>query len=178
MNKTKSYDLDDLKSRLNYNPNTGIFTWKTREEPCGNFNTMFAGKVAGGLSEGNGTGYVRVRYRGKCIKAHRLAWAFMTGTFPDKDIDHINGDPTDNRWCNLREVSRIDNGRNQKMYKSNTTGIVGVYFHKGKGKWVSQIGSGRSRKSLGTYEDRFEAICARKSEEAKQGYHENHGRLK
>lgn len=176
MNKPKSYDIEDLKRRIDYNPVTGIFTWKLREPPCGPFNSLYAGKVAGGASKGDSQGYIRIRYKGKSIKAHRLAFAFMTGRFPEKDVDHIDGNIQNNSWENLREVDRLTNSKNQKMYVTNTSGIVGVCFHKGKGKWAAQIGSGDNRESLGTFVDRFEAICARKSAEVKQNYHKNHGR--
>lgn len=176
MNKPKSYDLQDLKSKLDYNEVTGVFTWKTREGSCGPFNKLYAGKPAGGFSEGDSKGYIRIRYKGKLIKAHRLAWAFMTGEFPDTDIDHVDGDIQNNSWSNLRKVSRTENGRNQKRYSNNTSGVVGVYWSRSKSRYLAQIGSGKSRKHLGNYTDKFEAICARKSEEVRLNYHENHGR--
>lgn len=177
MIRPKSHDIDDLKSKLDYDPLTGVFTWKFREGKCGAFNTIYAGREAGGFSDGNKQGYLRIRYKGKLIKSHRVAFAFMMGRFPDRDIDHIDGNIQNNAWSNLREVDRVTNSKNQKMYTTNTSGVVGVNYHKGKGKWVAQIGSGVNRKSLGTFSDKFDAICARKLEEFKQGYHENHGRL-
>lgn len=118
---------------LNYDPETGVFTWKES-----NSNRRKNGAVAGCTF--NGRTYVCVDY--KICFAHRLAWLYMTGEWPTHQIDHINGDPSDNRIANLRDVSQSVNLENQRKPRSNnTSGYLGVkpYKRGNKKPWVSQI---------------------------------------
>ena len=110
-------------------------------------------------------------------RAHRVAWLLHTGEVPgDMQIDHIDGDPTNNRISNLRLVTHRENGINQRKHKNNTSGVMGLYWHKKAGKWAVQISEFGKIKYLGLFEDKWEAICARKSAENRFGYHENHGK--
>src|SRR3954471_7787062 len=90
-----------LKDVLDYNPDTGIFTWKTREgDNYKSWNKKYPGKRAGAK-------LTRIRYRTISINKtayyeHRLAYLYMVGRWPDDVIDHINHIEDDNRWCNLR----------------------------------------------------------------------------
>lgn len=118
-----------LRKMLRYDPETGKFHWLER------MNGRRAGCV----------GYVSKKQRDYnriviCINytsyfAHRLAWLYMTGKWPKKLIDHINRNPMDNRWSNLREVNHSQNGRNMRLRKDNTSGISGVVWHKQAKKW-------------------------------------------
>lgn len=111
----------ELKAVLRYDPDTGIFTWIGRPR-------VMAGKVAGNVSVQ--TGYLRIGLGGrpnKIYQAHRLAWLYMTGAWPIDDIDHKNGKRADNRFCNLREVTRSTNLENLRFAKcTSTTGLLGV----------------------------------------------------
>lgn len=78
---------------------------------------------------------------------HRIAWKLMTGEEPPGTIDHINGDPLDNRWANLRAATPVQQLGNQRLHRTNTSGHRGVHPHK-SGKWVAQIG----RKYLGLFD--------------------------
>ena len=173
---------EDIKSYLDYMPETGKFIWKARPDTTRgnrNFNTRFAGKEAGGLSEGHGDGYLRIRVKGLMIKAHRLAFLFMEDKWPEQYVDHINGDKQDNRWCNLRLADKKTNGRNQRLYANNKSGYPGVYWLRHKSKWAVQIGgSGENREFLGNYDTKFEAMCIRKARELELDYHDNHGRVR
>lgn len=107
-----------LKQILFYSPDSGEFTrvktqsWNAKR-----------GSIAGCIG---GNGYLRIHVNGKLHQSHRLAWLYMHGEFPENDIDHINGDRTDNRLLNLRAATRQENVRNTLMQKNNRTGYKGV----------------------------------------------------
>ncbi len=107
-----------LEMFLDYNPETGIFTRKVTTGPHG-----MAGEVAGGI---NDEGYVIIFIRKVKLRGHRLGWAWMTGEWPENDIDHINGDRTDNRFCNLREATRSQNLQNTGLKPSNIEAFISV----------------------------------------------------
>ena len=146
---------------LDYNPDTGIFIRK---------NT---GRVTGTKIR---SGYLHIRIDNIAYYAHRLAWLYMTEKWPENHIDHINHDKADNRFLNLREVTQQDNARNAKLHKENKSGVTGVGWYKPYSKWRSYIAVDAQHIYLGYFDDKFEAICARKSAENKYGFHENHGR--
>ena len=185
MNPTKAkteYEIsnEQLRKMVHYNPETGVFIWKEREPLTRGdklFNTRFAGKEAGGLSENANDGYLRIKVKGTTIKAHRLAFVLMGEGWPIYDVDHINGDITDNRWRNLRKTNRKANSRNQKLYNNNVSGYPGIFWHSTKNRWCAQIGSAENREHLGCYNDFNEALEIRQEREVQLGYHENHGRV-
>jgi hypothetical protein len=156
-----------LKEILKYNPKTGVFSWLNplSNRVCCGDNAGFIGKE---------TGYRLIGLFGKTYQAHRVAWFYIYNEWP-KFIDHINHDRADNRMLNLREVTHSENLKNQKMRATNTSGITGVYWNKEKKKWDSKITVDYESISLGRFNDKFEAICARKSANNKYGFHANHG---
>lgn len=97
----------------------------------------------------------------------------MHGVDPD-DIDHINGDPSDNRLENLRNVSHEVNGRNLARRKNNTSGVTGVSRH--GSKWVARICPSRRTIYIGIFDSFDDAVAARRAAEVKYGYHPNRGR--
>jgi len=99
----------------------------------------------------------------------------MTGKWPKKYTDHINHIRDDNRLLNLREATDGENQKNSSQRKDNTSGITGVGIHKQSGKWQARIKLDSKLKHLGLFDDKFEAICSRKSASNKYGFHENHG---
>jgi hypothetical protein len=109
MNELNEYEL--AKRTFSYCPETGIIT---RIGPTmrknGRITPQSVGKPAGSP---NSEGYLQTKFCGKLIKSHRLAWLLQTGKWPKKKIDHINGIVSDNRWCNLRDVSQSVNMENQ-----------------------------------------------------------------
>jgi len=155
-----------LKQLLNYNPETGLFTWIKSKTNC-----IKSGDVAGTIMV---SGYIRITIDFCQYRAHRLAWLFMVNEWPDQ-IDHKNHDRKDNRWCNLRNVTNQENGKNQSLGKNNVSGIAGVGWSKQSSKWYARIMVGGKGIHLGVFADKFEAICARKSAERKYGFHTNHG---
>ena len=143
-----------LRSILNYDPATGIFTRKV--------STSNSVKV-GGSPEGGG--YRCIRVCSRLHKAHRLAWLYVYGVWPEGQLDHINRIRTDNRIANLRDVSHKQNGQNRSKPSNNTSGHPGVCWHKQKSKWRAQIMHNYKQIHLGCFTTIEEAISARKAAE-------------
>lgn len=121
-----------LRELLNYDPETGVFT--RAKVTC---NKVKIGDVAGSLHH---NGYIHIRVLGVIQAAQRLAWMYMTGKFPDGQIDHINGIKYDNRWSNLRDITQQTNLENQRVaYANNKSKLLGVDFRPKLGKWAAQI---------------------------------------
>ena len=161
-------DLDTLKENLDYNPLTGIFTWKVDKA-----STVRKGDVAKGF---NKTGYQRIRINQTKYMLHRLAWLYVYGKLPDGYIDHINGNPSDNRIENLRDVAHIENAHNLPIFSNNTSGRIGVGFKKDIGKWRARICVNGKSVWLGNFSNFEDACAARDDAERKYGFHDNHGR--
>jgi hypothetical protein len=146
-------DIKDLKLRLNYDQNTGIFTW---------------------ISSGKEAGYTDGRYRligfgGKRYKAHRLAWFYMTGLWPSDHIDHKNQVKLDNRFLNLRIATDSENKCNIGLTAKNKSGYKGVSWESTCNKWRAQICVNKNIKYLGVFKDKKLASEAYKSAAVK--YH-------
>lgn len=141
-----------------YCPDTGRFIWQNSPR-----NGM-DGKVAGSV---NTHGYLQILVDKHPYRAHRLAWLYMTGEWPDGEVDHLNRNKLDNRWCNLDECSRSENCKNKHPQSNNTSGVVGV--HSRAGKWVVQVTveGKRLRKTFAIFED---AVAWRKEQELLGGY--------
>src|SRR5690554_5526005 len=112
---------DYIRSRLDYDPETGVFTWRakpivTRHDKMQ--NTRYAGKQAG---KPDSHGYLQIMLDRQLILAHRLAWLHHYGEWPEGELDHINRNPLDNRISNLRPASRSQNTINRKTPRTNTS---------------------------------------------------------
>lgn len=169
-----------LRELLTYNPDTGELFWKHRDTkwfPHGRFaktwNTRFANNKA--FTSVDSAGYFRGSVFGDPYLAHRVAWAVYYGAWPSKFIDHIDGNKINNRLDNLRDVTVSDNGKNTKKPHHNTSGCVGVYWHKYRKKWCAFIKVNGKQKHLGIFKDKNSAIAARKDAEVQYGFHANHG---
>jgi hypothetical protein len=150
-----------LKELLHYDPETGVFRWR-----FSNGKWVKPWDVAGWIHK---TGYAIIRVGGKQHKAHRLAWLYVYGVFPEKPLDHINRNKIDNRIGNLREATRSENAQNMDKHKDNTSGFMGVSFNKRSQKWVSQIQIQGIKKHLGYFQTPEEAHVAYVN--AKATYH-------
>lgn len=135
-----------LRQLLRYEPDTGKLFWKERsrelfatQRHCSVWNTKYAGKEA--FTSPDKQGYFRGKVFKKALKAHRVAWAISTGKWPTLDIDHINGNPSDNRIANLREATRSQNMRNKRVSSHNISGFKGVFWCKQRLKWRTNIRS-------------------------------------
>jgi hypothetical protein len=134
-----------LRELLHYDPETGMFTWRVNVHPCGK-----VGFEAGNIS---GT-YRRISIDGTLFLAHRLAIFYVTGKWPPVATDHINGDPRDNRYLNLRCVSDATNAQNERgPRKTNKSGYLGVHWNKKTKKFEAQIKYNGKIHSLGFFAD-------------------------
>lgn len=175
-----------LQQLLEYCPKTGKLYWRYRlpamfpegsrsaEDSARLFNARFCGREAFTASQSKG--YRCGGVFGQIFLAHRVIWAIYHGVWPANSIDHINGDCSDNRIENLRDVSVAENQRNMKIHKSNSSGVSGVHWSKNNKGWVARIYHENRLRCLGTFKDKQDAIYARKSAERRFGYHPNHGR--
>lgn len=137
---------------LDYNKDTGIFTWKVAAS-----RNIKIGDIAGGLSNG----YVAISLGGRNYQAHRLAWMYVNGVVPKLFIDHINGIRTDNRISNLREATHEINAQNiRDPQVNNKCGLLGVNYDKFTGKFRAQIQVNGKKKSLGRFETKEDAHSA------------------
>lgn len=169
-----------LRELLDYDPASGLLTWRPRAEHLfrlrrqyTKFNKEFAGQPA--LYNRAESGHLRGRVLGQQVFAHRIIWKWVTGLEPT-EIDHINGNSSDNRFENLRVVTRAENAKNHKRREDNTSGVVGVYWDKKCQKWTAKIGVRGRLVNLGFFECKDRAIAVRKQSEREHGFHENHGR--
>jgi hypothetical protein len=142
-----------LKALLNYDMETGVFTWLV------NRGKARIGCKAGGISpRDDGLRiYISIGMDGKQYLAHRLAWLFVYGDFPEKDIDHKDCDGTNNRWNNLRLATQTQNNANTRTHAKSITGIKGVRLQKRTGRYEAQIQSEGKLKYLGTFDTPDEA---------------------
>ena len=135
-----------LRELISYNPETGVFTRLVGRRGGGK-----VGDIVGSI---NGSGYVRICVDYRSYQGHRLAWLYVHGVWPIDQIDHINGQRDDNRICNLRDVTRAQNMRNQRRPSvNNSSGFLGVSWSKEKLSWVAQITINGRTRSLGKYSD-------------------------
>lgn len=180
MSKASTISPEILRQLLSYDEETGLLHWRVRDASwfktnarCLSWNKVYAGKCAGTLYKV--TGYVGVTVLGIRMLAHRVAYAIMSGTYPEDQIDHINGNRADNRWSNLRPVTAVENRRNMTRLRNANTGVVGVGFT--DNRWVASIrGIDGKAVRIGSYLTLHEAKIARRAAEKVLGYHQNHGR--
>ena len=130
-----------LKNILDYNPEIGLLSWKVSR------GNVKKGSVVSYVEDG----YIRIGIDGIVYQAHRIIWLWMIGEWPELHLDHINGDRSDNRLCNLREATYSQNAQNRKLANNNTSGYKGVSFK--SNKWVAGI-------NLGAFNTKEEAALA------------------
>ena len=152
----------ELKEYLNYDPDTGEFNWIKKKS---NRTKLF---IKIGYLELNGN--LRIEFGGKKYLSHRLAWLYMTGEWPKYVIDHVNGNPSDNRWCNLRDVTHQINMHNRRKSQSNSKlKTIGVSFYKANDSYTAQIVVNKKKIHLGYFKDKSKAHQAYLN--AKKIYH-------
>ena len=143
-----------------YDQDTGVLIWKKSEKTAGYVNT--------------GDGYITVMVGGKNYKAHRIAWLMTYGYWPNQ-VDHIDHDRINNRIANLREVCQQENSRNMSLRGTNTSGHVGVSWHKKANKWAASITIDYKARHLGLFSNFEDAVLARKEASDNYKFHKNHG---
>lgn len=149
MKQPEALTQERLKEFLHYDQETGVFRWRfarsMHQKPW---------DEAGGKDN---HGYTKIMLMRKMHKAHRLAWLYVTGNFPDGQVDHINGIRSDNTIKNLRIVTNKQNAENMAIRTSNTSGFRGVSFHKRSGMYEAFITHNQKKKFLGMFKDANEA---------------------
>jgi len=160
-------DPNVLKSIFSYDPLTGDIRWKIDAN-----SRARAGAIAGCIRDGGR--YRSVSVFGKRYQAHRIAWAIFHGEWPEKFIDHIDGNGLNNQIKNLRDVSHQTNCMNLARSKVNTSGVSGVYWHKKAKKWHAQVSHKGRVHYLGLFEKIDDAKSSVDAKRAEFGFHENH----
>jgi hypothetical protein len=138
---------DRLRSTLCYCRETGVFTWLVARSGKGG-NRL--GKPAG-YKSGN---RIKICINQSEYMAHRLAWFYVHGVWPQWSLDHIDGDGTNNRLANLRDVEHHHNMQNiRKAHKDSHSGLLGVSWHAGRAKWHARISVRGRGTHIGYYAD-------------------------
>lgn len=135
-----------VRQMLSYEAETGVFTWVALSG-----RRAKIGDRAGSFNKS--IGYRVIGIDGARYYEHRLAWLWVTGSWPDNDIDHINCDKSDNRWTNLRGATMAQNIANIGSWRHNTSGLKGAHWSKAAQRWSSRIGA----RHLGLFDTREEA---------------------
>lgn len=175
----KDLTQEELKKLIYYNPYNGIFTWRERDieyfQHCKipemtwkQWNPQNAGKEAGNVVRG----YRSIILLKEKYLAHRLAWFYMEGYWPEHHIDHIDQNPSNNKWDNLRHVSPSCNMKNVFMGVDNTTGVRGVTHRTDRDVYQVYISTNRKHIYIGTYKNLTEAVKERYKAEQKYGHSE------
>ena len=163
-----------LKLAVSYCPDTGVFTWLVTKN-----QNAIAGSVAGGpVKYKSGKSYVIISINGRKYQAHRLAVLYMTGSFPDGNAGHNDGNGLNNRWDNLACETQAENCKNVRKRSDNTSGVVGVNWYPNYGKWRAVIVVDKKQVSLGYHDEFDDAVLARKTADSKHGFHVNHGQVR
>ena len=137
--------LERLKELFSYDPETGHFT-----RLPGQAYRPKGGDIAGCVK----SGYLVIRVDGVLYRAHRLAWLYMMGQWPENEVDHINGAKGDNRWKNLRDVTISENRQNQvRARKNSKTGLLGAHFVPSRNQFKAEICIGGKNKTLGYFDN-------------------------
>lgn len=175
-----SLDPEYIRSVLSYDRDSGEFRWLDR--PSSHFskswvgerwNKRTAGTIAGSF---DAEGYRQIKIDGQVYRAHRVAWVLENGEWPAGEIDHINGNKSDNAISNLRIVTTSENARNRKLPISNKSGVVGVCWVASRNKWMASITVNSRFINLGYFGDLAQAAARRAQAQEELGYHKNHGR--
>lgn len=144
---SESLTQERLKELFDYDPITGIFTRKKRPNKS-NVGTK-------------SLGYIRIYVDGKLYLSHRLAWLYVYGCWPSRNLDHINRTRCDNRISNLRLATPSENSQNKSIPKNNKSGIPGVRWDRKSEKWESYLRVNGKKLHLGYYDDKGKAELAR-----------------
>lgn len=149
MAKQDYIDATYVREALSYDVETGKFIWRKRSDMTATWNIRYAGTQAGWFDV---HGYIIITIKYVDYRAHRLAWLIIHGLWPKNEIDHINGDPADNRLSNLREATSSQNKMNVKRRVDNTSGVKGVSWDRSRNVWAAYVKVYGKKKHLGRFQ--------------------------
>lgn len=184
----KRPDIERLRMRLKYDRASGAMTWVDRplsdfegyKQPANVMYQLWAKRFKDrpAFAVKKKSGHLAGRFENYEIYAHQVIWALEHNEWPVGEINHINGNPEDNRIENLRLASRKEITRNQSLHADSKSGHLGVSRRADTGKWVAKIGSEASGDYayLGCFNSLDEAVRERELKEAALNYHANHGK--
>src|SRR5690349_15170001 len=145
MKRKTELTADRLREVLAYDPQTGVFTWKTKTN-----RRIRVGKVAGSLRS---DGYIGITIDNRRYLAHRLATLWMTGEWPASEVDHRHSRRSDNRWSRIRLADHAQNMQNRPIQRNNTSGVKGVTWDAANGKWMATVCAGGRKIHCGRFAD-------------------------
>lgn len=137
---------------MSYDAAAGSFTWLVSTT-----NRIRVGERAGCL---DALGYLKIKIHKRIYMGHRLAWLYVHGEWPSHQVDHIDGNPSNNSISNLRTATQFENMRNCGRFRTNTSGHKGVTWHKTRRKWDAKIMSGGKHHFLGSFSTPEDAAAA------------------
>lgn len=154
--KTRAATLspDEIRRIFTYDAETGEIRWNHRE---GEPRFRMAGQVAG-TRRRDGRGVIV--YKNGFFLSSRVAWAYMTGEWPSHLVDHVDNDPSNDRWENLRAATKTQNGYNKRHRPSSSSSFKGVYYAAHAKKWRAEIAANGNRRHLGYFDNEQEAADA------------------
>lgn len=173
-----------VKQLFHYDSEKGILYWKSsrkkRRQKDSTAGIVSLNKFG---TTGNGKPLIRpepqkrmvVSIQGRSYMMHRIIYFWYHGVWPEY-VDHIDGNPLNNKIENLRSVSAAENALNKKLPVSNKSGIMGVNFNEKTKKWVASGTCNKKLTHIGTFDDKDDAIAARRQWEKDNGFHENYGK--
>jgi hypothetical protein len=181
MAKTELPSPEMLRKVLDYDPETGFLTWKERgvdtfkkASYALRWNRRYAGMRA--FTHTTTNGYKVGMVFGLVMLAHKVAFAIHHGRYPERQIDHINGDKTDNRALNLRDVSCGENAKNKPIGKRNTSGHMNITWDRVRSQWEVRVKTEKRAVFVGRFRCLNQAVAARNEAHARLNFHPNHGR--
>jgi hypothetical protein len=163
----KNITQAELKEKLIYDSLSGIFWWKS--------NAIGRASLDNPAGSKDAKGYCRIMINRKMYLAHRLAWLYVNGVWPKSQIDHIDGNPLNNRYENLRECDSSQNICNSKLRRDSKTGVKGVSWHSQAKKYNVRVCINGKRRSMGLFDDKEFAELV--SIEARKKYHGEFARI-
>jgi len=168
--KDPNFTLDELKKYIHYDPLTGNFTRLMQMNGLPPENP-----IAGCKFITKKKPYYKIMAMRIVFRAHRLAWFYMTGEWPQGEIDHHDGNGLNNKFENLRSTTKTENQRNQRLSDANSSGVTGVTFMKNINKYAAYITVNKKRTHLGVFSSLELAAAARLNAQIANNFHKNHG---
>lgn len=170
--------FDEANRLFTYDPFTGELRWSDNEEDLNCYKRNNAARMKGkSITSTHVNGYIQVQVNKKGYLVHRVAWLMCWEEWPRFQIDHIDGNRSNNKISNLRDVPSLENQKNQKIHSTNRSGVTGVR-KKGHERFEATIFVNGKRLHLGVFKTLEDAASARKKANEKYGFHKNHGAVR